>query len=378
LHFVACPQKLPRHGARRSGGNFLRSFEPRKAKVPNANRHMSSSIEERINRILIVSLDNLGDVVFASSLAQPLRDRFPRAAIDLWCKTYTADVARLIPHVRDVVASDPFWDRAPGRGKGALLPFLGALRRVRAARYDVAVFAAAPWRTAAAVAATRVPKRIGLARRRNERFLTHALAPEDIHRPVLQEMARVLEPLGIRVSVPRYRLEESSLSDRVRRLEQSLGTQPAGRGLVALHPFASKRDRCVALDVWRSVARVMSSQGFTVLWIGSSAELDELRAANSVAAWRFIDRAGDGTLADTAAALSMATLFAGHDSGPLHIAGAFGVPVLGVFAPGEPERTFPQGVGAWRMIAKPSPGDVSDAEIVEQLAALSPLRARPS
>jgi ADP-heptose:LPS heptosyltransferase len=76
--------------------------------------------------------------------------------------------------------------------------------------------------------------------------------------------------------------------------------------------------------------------------------------------------------------LSMASLFAGHDSGPLHIAGAFGVPVLGVFAPGEPERTFPQGVGPWKMIAEPSPADVTDSRMVEQLMTLAPLRARPS
>ena len=339
---------------------------------------MSSSLHERLNRIqriLLVSLDNLGDVVFASSLAQPLRDRFPNATIDLWCKTYTADVGRLIPHVREVIASDPFWDRAPGRGKGALWPFLRAVRRIRAGRYDAAVFAAAPWRTAAAIRVAGIPIRIGLARRRNTPFLTHALPAEDIHRPVLKEMARTLVPLGIDAREPRYRLEEAPLQARVKRLETSLVHHASTRGVLALHPFASKRNRCAPLHVWRSVARTMSAQGFTILWIGSTEELDELRAANGDASWRFIDRVGDGTLADTAAALSMASLFAGHDSGPLHIAGAFGVPVLGVFAPGEPQRTYPQGIGPWRMIAKPSPADVSEAEIVEELVALSALRA---
>src|SRR5262249_40835321 len=150
----------------------------------------------------------------------------------------------------------------------------------------------------------------------------------NVQRPVLEEMARTLQPLGIDGREPRYRLEESPLRDRVRRLETSLVRYASTRGVLALHPFASKRNRCVPLDVWRSVARAMGAQGFTILWIGSGAELDELRSSRSDAEWRFIDRAGDGTLADTAAALSMATLFAGHDSGPLHIAGAFGVPVL--------------------------------------------------
>src|SRR5919197_1154535 len=108
-----------------------------------------------VDRILLVSLDNLGDLVFASALAPPLRERFPTATLDVWCKGYTGDVATLIPGVRRVIAADPFWDRAPGRGKGKIGPFVGALRHVARSRYDVAVLAAAPWRTAAAVAATR-------------------------------------------------------------------------------------------------------------------------------------------------------------------------------------------------------------------------------
>jgi ADP-heptose:LPS heptosyltransferase len=64
-------------------------------------------------------------------------------------------------------------------------------------------------------------------------------------------------------------------------------------------------------------------------------------------------------------------VFAGHDSGPLHVAGAFGVPVLGVFAPGEPKRTFPQGTGPSRMIARPSPAGITAQEMLAELLALT-------
>jgi len=331
-----------------------------------------------MKRILLVSLDNLGDVVFASSLTPPVHERFPTATIDVWCKTYTADVARLIPHVRDVIASDPFWDRAPGRGKGPFWAFLGAVRRVRARGYDAAILSAAPWRTAVAVAATGIPLRAGLARRKNERFLTHVLASEDVSRPVLTEMARVLEPFGITEGHPRYQLDPSGLSPRITHLESMLRLDRSGARLLALHPFASKRNRCVPLNVWRAVAHTMSRRGFVILWIGSTSELNELRSGDPAAEWHYIDRIGNGSLVDTAAALSMASLFAGHDSGPLHIAGAFGVPVLGVFAPGEPRRTFPQGVGEWRMIAKASPSEVTASEMIEQLESLTALRSPAS
>jgi len=318
-----------------------------------------------VDRILLVSLDNLGDMVFASALAPPLRERFPKATLDIWCKEYTADVARLVPGVNDVIGSDPFWDRAPGRAKGSRAAFLRAMRTVRSRRYDVAVLAAAPWRTAAAVAATRIPVRIGLRRRKNRAFLTNALPDENPREPVLSELARLLEPLGITALPLRYRLDPASLTTRRTRL---MATIPDS--YVALHPFASKENRCVPLPVWIDLARRLSARWASILWIGSPSELDALRTGASDPAWRFIDRDSDGTLADTAAALSGAKQFIGHDSGPLHIAGAFGVPVLGIFAPGEPLRTFPQGVGPARMLARPSPKGITVDDILREIGAL--------
>jgi ADP-heptose:LPS heptosyltransferase len=317
------------------------------------------------DRILIVSLDNLGDLVFASALAPPLRERFAQATLDIWCKEYTADVARLIPGVSEVIASDPFWDRAPGHDKGSKASFFRAMKRVRAKRYDVAVLAAAPWRTAAAVAATGIPVRIGLRRRRNRAFLTEALPDENPREPVMSELARVLEPLGIKTPPLRYHLDPISLSDRRGRLTERIAAPYA-----ALHPFASKQNRCVALPIWIELAQRLRGRELNVLWIGSPKELDSLRALASDPSWRFADRDTNGTLGDTAAALAGAALFVGHDSGPLHVAGAFGVPVVGIFAPGEPLRTFPQGIGPARMLARPSPAGLTVDDILREVDAL--------
>ena len=318
-----------------------------------------------VDRILLVSLDNLGDLVFASALAPPLRERFPSASVDVWCKEYTADVAQLIPGVSQVIASDPFWDVAPGRAKGSRAAFLRAFRELRSRRYDVAVLAAAPWRTAAAVAATRIPRRIGLGRRKNRYFLTDVLPDERTDRPVLSEMARLLAPLGIDTGTLRYRLDASALATRRQRLSALVS-----RPYAALHPFASKENRCVALPVWIELAQSLAARGVSILWIGSANELNRLRANSAPAEWRYIDQVGDGTLADTAAALADAALFVGHDSGPLHVAGALGVPVVGIFAPGEPRRTFPQGIGKSRMLARPSPAGITTNDILAEIDAL--------
>lgn len=312
-----------------------------------------------VGRILLVSLDNLGDLVFASALVPPLRERYPRAMIDVWCKSYTEDVGLLIPGVDRVIAADPFWDRAPGRGKGNLIAFVRAIVRVRRERFDVALLAAAPWRTAAAVAVTGIPVRIGLRRRKSRAFLTAPLPPENRAVSVLEELARLLEPLGIARASLRYRLSPAPISHRIARLQAVVR-----REYVALHPFASKQDRCVTLPVWRAVAESLNHGRVGTLVIGTRRELAAARAAQMPESTVFLDSVSDGSLADTAAALAGAKLFLGHDSGPLHIAGAFGVPVVGVFAPGEPNRTFPQGVGPATMIARDSPSEITADDIL--------------
>lgn len=320
-------------------------------------------------RILVVALDNLGDLVFASALTAPLHEAFPDATIDVWSKTYTAPVAELIPHVSSVIHADPFWGAATNVARSPMKPMLRAIREVRDRRYDVALLTGAPWRTAAAVAAARVPMRVGLARHRNRFFLTHVLSAEDKQKSVLREQARLLAPLGITSPEPRYSLDVSRLSAVREDVSKKLP-----RDFVALHPFASSRDRCVPLTEWTQVAFALAGRRVPVLWIGTTRDLNQLRQVTHPRGY-YVDHIGDGSLTTTAAALSLASLFAGHDSGPLHVAGAFGVPVVGVFAPGEPQRTFPQGTGGSRLLAAATPMALRAGDILREMDALQILSA---
>jgi ADP-heptose:LPS heptosyltransferase len=323
-----------------------------------------------MRRILVVALDNLGDLVFASALVPPIREAFPSAVIGVWCKEYTAPVARLIPKIDHVFAADPPWAASLVGPRSALGPFLRSLLDVRRAKFDAAVLSAAPWRNAAACAATGIPVRVGLQRHRNGAFLTHVLPPEDPAKPVLLEQARLLGQLGITSSAPRYRLDASQLGT----VRDEVARQLPKR-FVALHPFAGARNRCVPLSEWTQVAFALQSYGLRTLWVGTTSELNELRQSVTHPSGYYVDRiqangATESSLTLTAAAISLAVGFVGHDSGPLHVAGAFGLPVVGVFAPGEPKRTFPQGVGPWRMIHRPAPNEISGSDLLREIADL--------
>jgi ADP-heptose:LPS heptosyltransferase len=342
--------------------------------------HLDSSAVERL---LVVCLDNLGDLVFVSALVPPLRARFPKARVTLWCKAYTAGIAGLIPGVDAIVASDPFWDRAPGRGKGRFVPFARTVLALRRERFDLAVIASPQWRACAAVRATGAHIRLSKLRRKNRVFLTHAIAAADSSLPVLEDHARLLDALGAPHAKLAYALDGARLAEERSRIaaqigQAGLGSKGSSGGFVALHPFASKRERCVALGEWLAVADALAARGSSVTWIGSARELDEVRAARTaVASERFADQLTSGDLREMAALLSLADLFVGHDSGPMHVANALGVPVVGIFAPGQPQRTFPQGVAPSRVLYAPTPREIDAAAMLREINALAAASSPP-
>jgi heptosyltransferase II len=315
-------------------------------------------------KILVACLDNLGDLVFASSLVPPLARRFPRAQITLWCKEYASGIAPLIRGVHEIVACDPFWDRAPGRPKGRVSPFVSAVLHLRRERFDLALVVSPQWRAAAAVRATGTPVRVGRKRRKNGPWLTHILPEQRVDVPVLESHAALLDAIGVEHAQLVYALDLAPLAAERTRIAHALGVA----SWIGLHPFASDRRRCVAIEEWLAVARELEARGESVVWIGSPRELAELRTVESgSSAWHYSDQVTSGALREMAALLSLPKLFVGHDSGPMHVANAFGVPVVGIFAPGQPQRTMPQGTGPSRVLFKPSPSDIDARLMLDEI-----------
>lgn len=325
------------------------------------DRHIRES-----RRILILCLDNLGDLVFTSALVPPLRARFPAAHIALWSKAYTAPVAKMVPDVNQTYAADPFWDRSPLRGKGKIIPFVRTLLAVRRDRYDTAIVATSHWRAPASMWVAGIPVRIGREHRHNRRFLTHVLPPEDPSRPAVQELGRLLAPVGVTDVPIRYRLDPAPLSVRKNRLAPRVGPEP----VAAVNPFAADPRRRLPVAEWIRVATALPALGLRPLWLGSARELVAVRSAGvSRRGWMFADEIGDDSIADLAALVSLSAIYLGHDSGPLHVASALGIPVVGVYTGNASlARTPPQGIGVARVVETQDEG-ISHAERIVEAAA---------
>lgn len=319
-----------------------------------------------MRKVLLVCLDNLGDLIFTSAITEALRDD-PNVELSLWCKDYTARMGHLLPGVQQVFAADPFWDKSPGRQKGSIGIFFRTLHTIRRKKFDLALIPSTCWRTALFIRMAGIPERVGLLGRKNRLNLTVALPAPTREEPVVAGLVRSFQNFLGQDAKPFTQLDPQRLPQL--QLPQALQHKP----YVCIHAFAGRRDRCAPLDILLALARDLEGQGMAVLWMGTGRELQELRAhPGSSSEALYADRWAHDLLS-VAWLISRARLFIGHDSGPLHVAGALSIPVLGFYLPGEPQRTMPQGPGASVMVVRERP-DLLDLSTARE--ALSNLQAQ--
>lgn len=103
---------------------------------------------------------------------------------------------------------------------------------------------------------------------------------------------------------------------------------PAQKPYAIIHPFAALPEKTWPAERFLAVADHLRQQALEPWFIGGPG--DDFAP---FAGYRHLTNA---PLKDVMSALQSATLFVGNDSGPAHIAAAFGVPVVALFGPSDP------------------------------------------
>jgi ADP-heptose:LPS heptosyltransferase len=140
--------------------------------------------------------------------------------------------------------------------------------------------------------------------------------------------------------------------------------RPASRPYAVIHPFASEPGKAWPAERFAELARrIEETWRLEPVFIGGGGD-----DFTPFGAWRCM--AGTA-LAEVKSLLAPASLFVGNDSGPAHMAAAFGVPLLVVFGTSDPAIWGPWKAPAQVIAAGPAIGQV---KVEEALAALERLK----
>lgn len=155
------------------------------------------------------------------------------------------------------------------------------------------------------------------------------------------------------------------------------------RDVTVIHPGAGARARIWPPDRWAVVARELSEQGHDVRFTGS---IGERPLAMTIAKEAGLDEdavyAGDTNVAQLASIVAGARTLISSDTGPAHLATAYGTPSVVLFGPTSPEEWGPPADPRHQVIWKgftgeangevPEPGllEITVEEVLEAVARL--------
>ena len=290
----------------------------------------------RVGRIMVRATNWIGDVVMISPALAALRRRFPGARIEAVAIPRVASCLRSSPDVDEVIAFDR-------EGADSGVPGLLRLaRRLRERRYDMAVIFQKAIGAALAARLAGIPIRIGLDTDRRGWLLTHPVpfTGELARRHHLLIFSEVARAAGCEIGDPRpsFPIAAGDLAWA----DGFLRERGAERFtfLVALHVGASKPPRAWHRERFAEAARrVAESREAGVVLLGGPGDAADMQAIARSLGDRAIDACGKSTIGGMAALIARCGIFLGNDSGPMHVAGALGLPVVAIFGPGDPDRT---------------------------------------
>ncbi len=337
-----------------------------------------------MDRILIVRLGAMGDVLHGLPAAAALRRDLPSARIDWVIESRWAELLCAAGEARTAPRSPlkPLVDTVYEVDTRALRSASGwewkqaakTLRRIRAVKYDAAIDLQGAMKSGLIAALSGARETIGFARTReapaallyDRRITTQA-------RHVVEENLELVATVAGSIAPAPAELPSDRGADAWCELE----LRKRGRyDYVLLSPGVGWGAKRWAPERYGEVAKRMAAEGlasFVNTGPGEEKLAREVEAASAGHAARI-----HTSLGLLIALIRRAKLVIGGDSGPTHLAAALGIPVVAIFGPTDPARNGPYGTRSvvlrsaesrtsYSHVATPDPGlsSITADQVVE-------------
>jgi heptosyltransferase-2 len=297
-----------------------------------------------IPKILLINLGAVGELVLASPFFDQLRKHFPHSEIVLVVGRSSFAAVEHNPNINRFILADDL-DLYCGGLIRRSLEFFRLVCKLRKEEFDLSFVLQNAMAFRLLICVVGVSIRVGFGSGRKDLFLTHSVSSQKIQNEsesyldLLRELdiPAVLEKTFYYLSVE----EEDFLGLFIERHgiasgEEVIAIAPGGGESSKRRMFTKSWPVQNYIELIQRLQRERSSR---VILVGGS---DDREVANSIipVSPDCLD-ATDLSFGYMASVFRRCNLFIGNDSGPHHIAGAIGVPSIGIFGPTDPNQWDP-------------------------------------
>lgn len=329
-------------------------------------------LPQNISKCLIVKPSSLGDIIHSLPFLSALHKCFREAEIHwLVSRKFSSllDGHPMIARLHSVNQSH--WKNI-SRLPGTISEFNSLRKSLRNERYDMVIDLQGLLRSGLISALASSPVRVGLssAREGATHFYTHKI-DVDMDDHAVDRYLKVAAALGCDTDKIEFPMLHN---DYPLKLDEYAVITPGARWESKIWPP----------DNFGTLASLLPVKSVIV---GASADVERAEVIEKHAMGNAINLAGKTSLRELAGIIRNASFMVTNDSGPMHIAAGFGVPVYALFGPTSPERTGPYGTGH-KIIRAETPcapcfkkscsdlrclEDISPAQVLEEIMANSAL-----
>lgn len=267
--------------------------------------------------ILVVKLDEIGDMVNSLHVFELLKAEYPQSEITLWCKSFVAPLLNSDPNISRIVTTKDALDK----------------------HYDLIVDLRGTFESIGFALSSSPKYRVerGSVRLRNK------FSGGQKHEVITN--LQIIEPLLKKLPAD-IKLNLYHSKDDLAFVDRFISEKKVS-AFAIFHCAARRELRRWNPDKFATTAKfVKEKYGYEIIFAGDEFDIEYIDKIRNKIDFPTINIAGQFTLSAFAALASRAKLFLGNESGPLHIATASKCKSIGLYGPGVPVTFYPWGLNA--------------------------------
>lgn len=295
---------------------------------------------ENINKIVVVDLLYLGDLIFAYPFFAELRKNYPEARIDLVANSKFAEIVRENDNIDHVYSFNKEWPAARS---------FSFARKLKKNNYHLGLNIHGNWRTALLLKLIAPNYSAGYGGKGRGVFLDKELkAADDKH--MIEVYLDFLKDMDCNIS-DEEPLPVIDFDDKVDQIEKNLYTKLKDKNLnfdkdyIVLNTGGSWPTKQWPEVYFAQLADMILSTGSKVLFVGGPGDIKRVEKIMDSMKYKADNICGQTSLLELAFVLKNSRLVISGDTGPIHVAAAVGTDTITIFGPSDEVKYQPKGIG---------------------------------